>query len=63
VRVRRFREGIVQWWCEFNASVSAREGRQRDKVLQEDETDAATSSWLNEKKVSLSAGGEAASRR
>jgi hypothetical protein len=52
VGARRFREGSVQWWCGFNASVSAREGRQRDKVLQEDETDAATSSWLNEKKVS-----------
>jgi hypothetical protein len=28
------------------------EGRQRDKALSEDEADAASSSWLNGKKVS-----------
>jgi hypothetical protein len=40
------------WWLyEFNASVSVREGRRRDKALPEDEVKAVRSSRLNRKKV------------
>jgi hypothetical protein len=40
------------WWCcEFNTLVSARKGRQWDKILSEGETDATTSSLLNGKEV------------
>jgi hypothetical protein len=38
-------------WYEFNAPVSAREGRRRDEELLEDEAGAASSSWLNGKKA------------
>jgi hypothetical protein len=31
----------VQRWCRFNASISARERRRRDKALLEDEVEAA----------------------
>jgi hypothetical protein len=45
------RKGSLGRWCGFNASVSAREGRQRDEALLEDEAEAVSSSWLNGKKV------------
>jgi hypothetical protein len=51
VGVERTREGTLRWWCGFNASVLAREGRRRDKALSEDKVDAASSSWLNGKEV------------
>jgi hypothetical protein len=50
VGVGRSEEDSLWQWCEFNASVSTREGRRRDKVLPEDKTETASSSWLNGKK-------------
>jgi hypothetical protein len=44
-------EGGRRWWCGFNALVSAREGRQQDKALSEDEAEVASSSWLHGKDV------------
>jgi hypothetical protein len=44
-------EGGRQRWCRFNASVLAREGRQWDEALSEDEAEAASSFWLNGKEV------------
>jgi hypothetical protein len=44
VGVGLYREGDQQWWCRFNASVLAREGRRRDEALLEDEAEAANSS-------------------
>jgi hypothetical protein len=44
-------EGSLQWWYEFNASVSTREGRKRDKTLSEDEAEAASLSCLNEQEA------------
>jgi hypothetical protein len=44
VGVQRSGEGSMQHWCRFNASVSAREGRQWDKAFSEDEAKAASSS-------------------
>jgi hypothetical protein len=38
-------------WCGFNALVSAREGRWRDKVLPKDEAEAASSYWLHGKEA------------
>jgi hypothetical protein len=38
------------WWCGFNASTSAREGRRRDKALPEDEAEVTSSSLFNGKK-------------
>jgi hypothetical protein len=43
VGVGRSEEGSLRRWCGFNASVSAREGRRRDKALPEDEVEAASS--------------------
>jgi hypothetical protein len=40
-------DGGQWWWCGFNALVSAREGRRRDKALPEDEAEAVTLSWLH----------------
>jgi hypothetical protein len=51
VGVGSSREGGRRWCCGFNTSVSARDGRRRDKVLSKDEAEAASSSWLYEKKV------------
>jgi hypothetical protein len=51
VGVRQSEEGDQQWWCGLNASVSAREGRRCNKVLPEDEANAASSSWLNGKEA------------
>jgi hypothetical protein len=51
VGVRRSGEGRLLWWCGFNASISAREGRQRDEALLEDEAEAASSSWFNGKEA------------
>jgi hypothetical protein len=51
VRVGQSGEDSLQWWCKFNISVSAREGRRWDKALSKDEAEAASSSWLNEKEV------------
>jgi hypothetical protein len=49
-------------WCRFNASISAREGRQREEALPKYEADEASSSWLYGKKarhnVATSTGGE-----
>jgi hypothetical protein len=42
VGVRRSEEVSLWQWCDFNASVLAREGRRLDKVLSEDEADAAS---------------------
>jgi hypothetical protein len=44
VGVGRSEEDNLRRWCEFNASVSARDGRRRDKALPEDEVVAASSS-------------------
>jgi hypothetical protein len=44
VKVGRSRDGSLQWWCGFNASVSTREGRRRDKVLPKDEAVVVSSS-------------------
>jgi hypothetical protein len=44
VGVERSREGSLREWCEFDALVSAREGRRRNKVLPEDEAEIASSS-------------------
>jgi hypothetical protein len=43
-------EDSLQRWCGFNVSVSTREGRQHDKVLPEDKTEAASSSYLMRRK-------------
>jgi hypothetical protein len=51
VGVKRSEKGSMRWWCEFNASVLAQEGRRRDKVLPEDEVEATSSSWLNGKEA------------
>jgi hypothetical protein len=51
VGVRRSGEGSLRRWCEFNASVLAGEGRRRDKALQEDEVEVASSSSLNRKEA------------
>jgi hypothetical protein len=51
VRQEWSREGSLWGWCEFNASISAREGRQRDRVLLEDEAEAVSSSSLNGKEA------------
>jgi hypothetical protein len=51
VRVGRFEEGSLRQWWGFNTSVSAREGRRRDKASPEDEADVAISFWLNGKKT------------
>jgi hypothetical protein len=51
VRVNPFGEGSLQRWCEFNASVSAQEGRRHDKVLLKDEAEIVNSFWLNRKEV------------
>jgi hypothetical protein len=48
-------ESVLLWWCRFNALDSAREWRRRDEALLEDEADAASSSWFNEKEVLHSA--------
>jgi hypothetical protein len=42
--VGRFEEGSLRRWCSFNTSVSAQEGRRRDKALLKDEVEAANSS-------------------
>jgi hypothetical protein len=44
-------EGGLLWWCGFNASILARDGRCRDEALPKDEAEAAISSWFNEKEV------------
>jgi hypothetical protein len=51
VGVGRSREGSLRRWCEFNALVSAQEGRRWDKALPNDEVEAASSTWLNGKEV------------
>jgi hypothetical protein len=35
----QFGEDSLRWWCEFNTSILAQEGRRRDKALTEDEAD------------------------
>jgi hypothetical protein len=51
VGVERSSENGLLWWCGFNASVSTQEGRRRDEVLPEDEAEAASSSWFNEREA------------
>jgi hypothetical protein len=51
VGVGQSREGGLLWWCEFIASISAREGRQQDEALPKDEAKAASSSWFNGKEA------------
>jgi hypothetical protein len=51
VGVRRSGEDSWLWWCGFNAFVSAREGRQWDEALPEDEAEVASSSWFNGKEA------------
>jgi hypothetical protein len=46
VGVGRFEEGGRRRWYGFNASVSAREGRQWNEALPNDKAEAASSSWL-----------------
>jgi hypothetical protein len=36
VKVKLSGEGDRQWWCEFNTSVLAREGRRRNEALHGD---------------------------
>jgi hypothetical protein len=50
--VGRSEAGGRWWWCRFNASISAQEGRRRNEALSEDEAEAASSSWLNWKEAS-----------
>jgi hypothetical protein len=47
-------EGDRWWWCGFNASVSALDGRQWDEVLSKDEAETASSFWLHAKKCDIS---------
>jgi hypothetical protein len=51
VRVGRPGVGSLQQWCGFNTSVLTREGRRWDEALSEDETEAVSLSWLNEKEA------------
>jgi hypothetical protein len=44
VGVERSDEGGRRWWCGLNALILAREGRQRDEALLEDEMEAVSSS-------------------
>jgi hypothetical protein len=44
VGVRRSGEGGQRWWCGFNASISAREGRRWDEALLEDDAEVVSSS-------------------
>jgi hypothetical protein len=44
-------EGGLRWWCGFNASILAREGRRQNKALPKDEAEAVSSSWLHRKEV------------
>jgi hypothetical protein len=48
---RRSEECGRWWWCEFNTSVLAQEGRRQDETLPEDEVMATSSSWLNGKEA------------
>jgi hypothetical protein len=50
VGVGRSGEGVLQQWCRFNASISTREVRRRNKALPKDEAEAASSSYSMEKK-------------
>jgi hypothetical protein len=36
-----------RWWCGFNASISAQEGRLCDEALSEDEAEVASPSRLH----------------
>jgi hypothetical protein len=47
VGVRLSGEGGRRRWCGFNASISAREGRQWYEALLEDEVKVASLSWLH----------------
>jgi hypothetical protein len=49
--VGRSGESGLLWWCEFNNSVSTRDGRRRDESLLKDETETSRSSWFNGKEV------------
>jgi hypothetical protein len=51
VGVGQFGEGSMLWWCRFNASVLAREGRRWDEALPKDEAEAASLSWFNGKEA------------
>jgi hypothetical protein len=51
VGVGRYREDGRRRWCGFNASVSAREGRRRDKALSEDKAEIASTSLLHGKEA------------
>jgi hypothetical protein len=51
VRIRQFGEGGLRRWCGFNASIFAQVRRRRDEALLEDEAEAVSSSWLNEKET------------
>jgi hypothetical protein len=55
VRVRWSEEGGRQWWCGFNASISAQERRRRDEALSKDEAKVTSSFWLHGKEVCHSA--------
>jgi hypothetical protein len=44
-------EGGRRWWYRFDTLVLAREWRRQDESLLKDEADAASSSWLHEKKA------------
>jgi hypothetical protein len=51
VKVKRYGEGGWRWWCGFNASVLAQEGRQHDEALTENETETTSSSGLHMKEA------------
>jgi hypothetical protein len=51
VGVRLSGEGGRWWWCGFNGSTSAREGRRQDEALPEDKAEVARLSWLHAKEA------------
>jgi hypothetical protein len=51
VGVEWFVKGGQRQWYIFNASVLAREGRQRDDALSKDEAEAVSSTWLHGKEA------------
>jgi hypothetical protein len=48
--VRQSGDSGMLWWCGFNTSTSAREGRRWDKALSKDEVEVTSSSLFNGKK-------------
>jgi hypothetical protein len=55
MEIGRSRMGGRRWWCGFNASILAREGRRWDEALSKDEEEVASSSWLHGKEAQYGA--------